>query len=81
MTEAVWEPGEPLYRREDHANSLYLFNFRDDTEAEDCCCADSADWPAQRRRPLPNPDDGDEIGRLIAEVRADAEHRSKNEEP
>ena len=61
-----WEPGIPLYPRAQY--SQYLFNFRDDPDTERCGCADAASWPepaASRRIP-----DGDELGALIADVRA-----------
>ena len=47
-----WTPGDPLYSITDHQHSRYLFNFRDDSEGDDCRCGDAADWPAQTRRPI-----------------------------
>ena len=41
----TWTPGDPLYDRGDHPHSLYLFNFRDDPDGEECHCNDAASWP------------------------------------
>lgn len=66
-TDQEWQPGDPLYPRHGSGQAgaqyrLYLFNFRDDPDSEDCCCADAASWPKPRNRPLP---EGDEIGDFI----------------
>ena len=66
-----WEPGIPLYDRARHGNSQYLFNFRADSETEECHCFDRAEWPTLTRHVLP---DGDELGRFIDEC-----HESQQE--
>lgn len=41
-------PKEPWFYiefQQAHNNSNYLFNFRYDTEAAECVCADRATWP------------------------------------
>lgn len=38
-----WQPGDPLYTRDQH--STYVYNFRDDAHTEDCHCSDAARWP------------------------------------
>ena len=70
-----WEPGIPLYERGAQGSGdsyrLQIYTFRDDSDMEDDChCGDAADWPQQKHRALP---EGDEIGDLIATVRADRE--------
>jgi hypothetical protein len=66
IADANWQPGDDLYDRQRHRNSLYLFNFRDDSESEDCRCMDSAGWPepSQSRHRLP---ERDELGEFIRE--------------
>ena len=65
-----WQPGDPLYRREDHTHSLYAFNFRSDPDGEECHCSDAASWPEPTRHRAIK--DGDELGDLIAWHRAAA---------
>lgn len=62
----TWEPGIPLYSKQAHAHSLYLYNFRDDPTSETCGCGDSARWPKPDSRHLP---EGDELAKFIAEHR------------
>jgi hypothetical protein len=66
VTAAAWEPGDPLHPRITNGGAQYragLFNFRDDSEAEDHChCPDAASWPNPRQ----NLGDGDELGDFIA---------------
>lgn len=38
-----WVPGDPLHTPAPHSN--YFFNFRDESWADDCRCADAASWP------------------------------------
>ena len=58
-----WVPGDPLWTRENHPNSNYLFNFRSDTDTEVCNCPDAAQWPEPGSRYRLR--DGDELGDLI----------------
>lgn len=69
MTDAAetWEPGIPLYDKNHHPHSLYVFNFRDDPEHERCSCPDRAAWPEPgpgKRLP-----EVDELAEFIAEHR------------
>lgn len=64
MSAQPWEPGDPLY----HRNNSYrdgLFNFRDDATDDECHCADAAGWP----EPIGGRHiaAGDELGRFIRE--------------
>lgn len=43
---AEWEPGDELYSRAAHPYSLYVFNYRDDSDSPRCSpCPDAARWP------------------------------------
>lgn len=69
---ATWEPGDPLWSRQNHGHSLYFFNFRDDTENPVCCCVDAASWPEPGCHKIPTPfEDEDEIARLVRLIRED----------
>lgn len=71
-TTVVWEPGVPLYRPGQYTQ--YVFNFREEADSEVCSCGDAASWPEPMgSRVLPQ---GDEIGDLIAAVRADREREA-----
>lgn len=67
-TNPEWQPGDPLHRPGNYGH--YLFNFRDDTDREECFCPDAARWPYPTNHVLP---DGDELGDLIAWYRANPE--------
>jgi len=49
---AEWQPGDELYSRAAHPYSLYVFNYRDDSEAAHCTCPDAASWPEPRSHHL-----------------------------
>lgn len=48
MTQPEWQPGDPLWSREQGQHSRYFFNFRDDDVSEECSCSDAASWPEPR---------------------------------
>ena len=58
-----WQPGDPLWTRENHPNSNYLYNWRTDTQVETCNCPDAAHWPEPGSRYRLR--DGDELADLI----------------
>lgn len=79
---ATWEPGDPLWSRQNHGHSLYFFNFRDDTENPVCCCVDAASWPEPGCHKIPTPfDDEDEIARLVRLIREDVPYTVGEEGP
>lgn len=64
--EPDWQPGDDLYDRRRHPNSLYLYNFRPQSEGDACLCPDAASWP-EPKTPLPI---ADELGDFITEWHA-----------
>lgn len=64
---AEWEPGDELYSRANHPYSLYIFNFRDDSDNPRCGpCNDAASWPDPRSgHQLPD----DPLAGFIAHIR------------
>lgn len=60
------EPWETVEFRGTHANSGYLFNFRDETDREECNCPDRASWPTPRGAVLQD----DPFAQFIKEYRA-----------
>jgi hypothetical protein len=70
--QADWQPGDPLHHRGQYRN--YLFNFREDTDSEECHCPDAATWPEPRGGSALAP--GDEIGDLIRAERAAREEQA-----
>lgn len=43
VDDSTWEPGIPLFGAGLYTN--YLYNFREETDSEECKCGDRASWP------------------------------------
>lgn len=74
QTAADWQPGDPLWPGSGSSYRQHLYNFRDDSESEECRCSDAASWPEPGSRTLGNRDElGDFIDRWHAWRRSQLE--------